>query len=304
MERVRATQFCPRFQCPTQLTTEIQDVSKPRKLKLSYRQEAWWHAPSESVLVFKTDAHIEEKFPFFRETGFPSRMTIFYYSFAPLQISASLVLFPSCLILNSLPSIFCEDWSDKENVAMGDIIILVCARPNTGKACLWAMLSFLSVFCLSLKIFLRTVLCSVSKCQNEAASDSRRFTFMTSVNSYICNLIPSTWMTEPAQDEGIVAANISPSARNHLLCRQNPSFSSFLQSILICSRILSPELEQKVCNCRLEEQHTLITTHLKKVCFSLLLPLPSPLPPRLSWEHWLINNSVNGWKKEIVPLYL
>lgn len=53
----------------------------------------------------------------------------------------------------------------------GEIPILVRARPNTGEACLWAMLSFLSVFSLSLKIFLWTVLCSVSKCQNEAASD-------------------------------------------------------------------------------------------------------------------------------------
>lgn len=170
-KRARATQFRPRFQCLIQLTAEIQDASKPRKLKLSYRQEALWHAPFESVIAFKPDAHTEEKFPFFRGTGFPSRMTILCYSFAPLQISASLVLFPCCHILNSLPSIFCEDWNGKDHAAMGDIILLICARPNIGEAHLWAILSFLSVFSLSLKIFLWAVLCSVSKCQNSALSD-------------------------------------------------------------------------------------------------------------------------------------
>lgn len=303
-ERVRATQFCPRFQCPIQPTTDIQDASNPRKLKLSYRQEALWYAPFESVLAFKPHALIKEKFLFFRGTGFPSRMTIFCYSFAPLQISASLVLFLSCLILSSLSSVFGEDWSDKENVAMGDIIILMCARPNIWEAHLWAMLSFLSIFFLSLKIFLWTVLRSVSKCQNSAANDKSEIYIYD-----FCKFIPSVtsswahgWQSLPRMKAMLLQTSFplpgtTFSADRTLLSAvsYNPYRYAHVFPLLSCNR--------KVCNCRWKEQHILHTTHLQKIRFSLPLPPASPLPPSLSWEHWLINNPVHAWKKETVPLY-
>lgn len=298
-ERVRATQFCPRLQCPTTTHTEIQDASNPRKLKLSYRKEALWHAPFESVLAFKPDAHTEEKLPFFRGTGFPSRMTIFCYLFARLQISASLVLSVSCPILSSLPSIFGEDWSDKEDVATGNIIILKCARPNIGEAHLWAMLSFLSISSLSLKIFLWTVLSSVSKCQNSAASDKSEIYIYD-----FCKFIPSAtssqahgWQSLPRM-KAVLLQTSSPlpgttfSADRTLssAVSYNPYWYAHVFPLLSWNR--------KVC--RLEEQHTLHTTHLKKVCFSLLLPLPSPLPPPPAFPEstdWYIIQSMLGKKK-------
>lgn len=133
-------------------------------------------------------------------------MTVLYYSFAPLQISASLIPSPSCLILNSLPSTFCEDWSDKENVVTGDII-LMCARLNIGKAHLWAMLSFLSVFSQSLKIFLWAVLHSA---QNSAVSGKWEIYIYD-----FCKFIPSAtssqahgWQNLPKMK--VVLLQISP----------------------------------------------------------------------------------------------
>lgn len=246
-ERVRVTQFCPRFQCTIQLSTEIQDASNPRKLQLSYRQEALWHAPFESALALKPDAHIEEKFPFFSGTGF----------FLQGRLS-----FLTHLLLSKLqPLWFCSPllsyfkqsakhllWGleSQENVVTGDIIILMYAGPNMGEAHLWAMLSFLSVFSLGLKISLWTVLCSVSKCQNSAASGKSEIYIYD-----FCKFTPSATSSQAigwqslSRMKAVLLQTSPPLPGTTFSADRTLSFSSFPQSILICSYIPSPELEQK-----------------------------------------------------------